>query len=169
MIDKLDNRVLYIGIGLVFYLFLTTYAFLFQDWFRIIALFLGGFSPIPLFIFKELVYLIFCILVSFLFLNYLKKNKNSSQKLFVHLAIFMVIGQILQFITYPILNMIETEEYAINYIEYSEATRSEAAFSIISPARFLVLDILLIFLFYKNRNLLIQLDPNSEEIETIGK
>lgn len=168
MINKLDNRILLIGIGVVFYLFLTTYAFLFQDWIKLIALNIGGIPAIPLYFFLELFYFIVCVVFSFLFLQILKRKQIPSKKIFIYLVAFMAFGQILQFVTYPILNLLRSSDYFENSSNFYTEIQNNYMFSTIIPIRALLLDLFLILIFYKNRNLILKIDSEPQEIEKIG-
>jgi len=168
MINKFDNRFLIIGIGVVFYLFITTYAYLFQEWTRLFALNFANFPSIPLFFFIQFVYVLTIVLFCFFFQSKLKKQKLNSKKLFIQLAIAMIVGQFLQFISRFVFDLFTTPEYWDRLIAYSDEIRSDYALGSIAPSLSLLIDLFLIYFFYKNRNLLIQLDANSEEIETIG-
>ena len=168
MINKLDNRFLFIGIGVIFYLFITTYAFLFQDWTRLLAINFAEIPSIALFFFIQIIYLSTIILFSFLFQSKLKNGKTNSKKLFIQLAIWMVVGQFLQFITYFIFDLIETSQYLDRLVAYSEAIRNEYALGWVSPGLSLIVDFFLIYFFYKNRNSILNLDAKTDDFEKIG-
>jgi len=168
MINKLDNRFLLIGIGVFFYLFITTYAFLFQDWTRLLAINFTEIPPVALFFFIQIVYLSTIILFSFLFQSKLKNEKTNSKKLFIQLAIWMVVGQCLQFVTYFIFDLIETSQYLDRLVAYSEAIRNEYALGWVSPGLSLIVDFFLIYFFYKNRNSILNLDAKTYDFEKIG-
>lgn len=169
MKNNVDNSFLIIGIGVVFYLFLTTYAFLIQDWIRLVALNFNGVSPIALFLSIEIIYILICVLFSFYFVQILQRKSFQTKKLFIHLAIGILVGQILQFLTHMPFNPFKSDLYFENSNLYYEGIQTEYVLRIISPSRALLVDLFLIFFFYKNRNLLLKLDSNQNDMEDIGK
>jgi hypothetical protein len=114
------------------------------------------------------VYVLTIVLFCFFFQSKLKNQKLNSKKLFIQLAIAMIVGQFLQFISRFVFDLFTTPEYWDRLIAYSDEIRSDYALGTIAPSLSLLIDLFLIYFFYKNRNLLIQLDANSVEIETIG-
>lgn len=165
----MDNRFLIIGMGVVFYLFLTTYAFLIQDWIRLVALNFNGVSPIALFLSIEIIYISICVLLSFYFVQILQRKSYQAKKLFIGLAIGMLVGQVLQFLTHMPFNPLKSDLYFENLNFYYEGIRTEYVLNAISPIRALLIDLFLILLFYKNRNLVLNLDSNQTDMEDIGK
>lgn len=164
-----DNRILLIGIGILYYLVIITYAFNFHDLIRILLLNIANVPPLLIKLLIEIIYITTGVLGTLLFFKLLKHNHLKSQKIFISLFILYILGQLIQFV-YPIyLYRIDSVIFRNNLSSYYDLLQSNLLYSSMNVIRSIILDIILVILFYRNRNLILSMDLKHDDISEIGK
>ncbi len=165
---NLNNSILLIGIGIFFYLATASFAFLLKDSARIFLLHFDGVHPMIVKVFSELVYFL-CFLISISALISILKNRILRvKKLFFQMIVLTALGQLIQFIGSYYVSRIYQDNYFVNTLDYYEFLNQNPVNYTLDAGFEYLIYVVLGFMIYKNRDLVLKFDLDSK-IQEIGE
>jgi len=168
MTDKTHKNVLFIGIGIFFFLAVSSIAYLFRESLRILLLSVSGIHPLAVKLMIETTYFFTFVAGVFGLLKVLKTYKFKSEKLFLWLIGLLIFAQLLQFAVPYFLSNFHTESYFKNTSAYYNFLRSDLLYETLDALFEYLVYIVLGIVIYKNRNLILLNDTYENDLNEIG-
>ena len=162
-----NNQGILLGIGVFFFLSTSGFAYLFKIVLRNLLLNINGISPVTIMLCTELVYLLTFVIAVFGLMKNLKNRPVNVKKLYFIFIGLLILGQILQFAVPLVMQTIQTENYLSNSSEYYNSINLNLIYSTIDAVFEYLVYVIIGIVIYKNRNLQIPSNEDSE-INEIG-
>lgn len=158
---------LLVGIGIFFFLSITSLTIIITDILRDLLIELTPIRSFGVFVLIEATNILVFIFGSLYFIQWLKNNRTEHKKLFIGLITIYVLIQVFQILWHGIHNLL-SGEYFYRLSDYYEFLNGNYILILIPKLIDLLLDLFLALILYQNRNLITAENSELSEIEQIG-
>lgn len=160
--------ILILGVGIFFFLAVSSIAFVPKDLFRRFLIMNGSFDPILVMILSELIEIIIYVVSAFGLIKIMKNRSLSVERIFYYSIGLLVLGQILGGIIPVVFSGYQSIDYYKNLNVYYESINLNVLYSSLPSIFSFVLYIILAIIFYKNRNLIVIESADGTDLDQIG-
>lgn len=149
------------------YLNIASLSFLIKDISKDLIILINDSHLIAVLIFSELLGVLTCVFSVLFLIKLIKDNRIDHKKLFIGLVVLYIITQVLQF-SWRYASYALVEGYLTRFSTYNHYLNNNYYLNFIPSVVSILLDLVLVVIFYKNRNLLVVDRSNQSEINQIG-